>query len=134
MPSIHQAVLIEETMHVLDVKPGGRYLDATLGGGTHTRHLLERSAPNGMVLSFDVDRRALERARTELVPFADRWKGVETNFRQIESAAREHGFGSVDGILFDLGISSDELSDPSRGLSFLQDGPLDMRLGPKANE
>lgn len=132
--SIHQAVLVEETMHLLDVKPGGRYVDATLGGGTHTRELLKRSAPNGHVISIDVDRKALDRARDAFVSFGDRWKGVEGNFRHLSKLIGEQGMGPVDGILFDLGFSSDEIADPSKGLSFLQDGPLDMRLGPLANE
>ncbi len=132
--SIHQAVLIEETMLALNVKPGGRYLDGTLGGATHTSALLTRSVPDGRVLSLDVDRKALDRARSTFAASDDRWMGVEANFRHLGDVAREHGFVPLDGILLDLGLSSDELADASKGLSFLQNGPLDMRLGPKANE
>ncbi len=132
--SAHRAVLIEETMLTLNVKPGGRYLDGTLGGATHTTELLKRSAPNGRVLSLDVDRKALERARERFVNEENRWVGVESNFRHLAEMAEQHGFVPLDGILLDLGLSSDELMDASKGLSFLQNGPLDMRLGPKAND
>lgn len=121
-------------MLVLDVKPGGRYLDGTLGGGTHTEELLIRSSPDGRVLSLDIDSVALARARERLSSFASRWIGVEENFRRLDQAAAANGMVPLDGVLLDLGLSSDELVDPSKGLSFLQDGPLDMRLGPKAND
>lgn len=132
--SQHTAVLVEETMHVLDVKAGGRYLDGTLGGGTHSMELLKRSSPDGRVVSLDVDRSALERAKAQFASYGDRWQGVETNFRFLDTAARDAGVEPLDGILLDLGFSSDELADPTKGLSFLVNGPLDMRLGPKANE
>jgi 16S rRNA (cytosine1402-N4)-methyltransferase len=133
MTTVHRAVLVEESMRVLDVKPGGRYLDGTLGGATHSEELLRRSAPDGRVLSLDVDPKALERAKMRLAPFGDRWIGVEENFRRLDVAAAEQGMAPLDGVLLDLGLSSDELSDPFKGLSFQQEGPLDMRLGPKAN-
>jgi len=134
MPTLHQAVLVEETMHVLDVKSGGRYLDATLGGGTHSEQLLRRSSPDGKVWSLDVDSQALQRARQRLSVFGDRWRGIEANFRHLARVAEEEKTGMFDGILLDLGFSSDELVDRAKGLSFLEDGPLDMRFGPKANE
>lgn len=135
-PSVHRAVLLEESMLVLDVQPAGRYLDGTLGGGTHTRELLLRSSPDGEVLSLDVDVVALTRAQTTLRAFGSRWHGVESNFRHMVAAARSMDWeeGSVDGILLDLGLSSDELEDPERGISFRFDGPLDMRLGPASND
>lgn len=123
-----------EAMQALSPKSGGRYIDATLGGGTHTAELLERSAPDGRVLSFDVDPEALERASERFRPFGKRWQGVEANFRDIARVSSDLGFAPVDGILIDLGVSSDELLDPTKGLSFQVAGPLDMRLGPKANE
>lgn len=132
--TIHTAVMVEETMLVLDVKPGGRYLDGTLGGGTHTRNLLERSAPGGIVLSLDVNRQALASASESLAAYGDRWKGVEANFRHLARVAEEEEAVPLDGILLDLGFSSDELEDPKTGLSFQIDGPLDMRLGPKSND
>lgn len=132
--TIHTAVLLNEAIAALRPKNGGRYLDATLGGATHTRALLDASAPDGVVVSFDVDPLALKRARTELAGYGKRWIGVEANFRHLASVAQEYGFAPFDGILIDLGVSSDELSDPAHGLSFQVDGPLDMRLGPKSND
>lgn len=132
--SEHVAVLVEETMRFLNVRPGGWYIDATLGGGTHTRALLERSAPDGRVLSLDVDVSAINRMRQSSDSWEDRWVGLETNFRHLADAARQIRFFPVQGTLLDLGLSSDELADPKKGLSFLQNGPLDMRLGPQSNE
>lgn len=132
--TIHRAVLVEETMQLLDVKPGSCFIDGTLGGATHTEELLRRSAPNGRVLSLDVDRKALKTAAEQLSNYGYRWVGAEANFRHLASEGRAHGFDAIDGVLLDLGFSSDELADVSKGLSFLQNGPLDMRLGPKSNE
>lgn len=130
----HQAVMVEEAMDLLDVKAGGKYLDGTLGGGGHTRELLDRSAPDGIVLSLDVNRKAIERVRETLASYGDRFTVAEENFRWLDRAAEEHGMVPLDGIFLDLGYSSDELEDPRLGLSFKQDGPLDMRFGPKSND
>lgn len=132
--TVHIPVMLEETMLGLEVRPGGIWVDGTLGGGSHTRALLERSAPDGIVYSFDVDPKALERAKESLKSFGERWQPVEANFRHLDDRLAERGVMSVDGILLDLGVSSDEIADPSKGLSFMTEGPLDMRLGPKANE
>ncbi len=133
-PTIHHAVLVEESMLILDVKPGGKYLDGTLGGATHSEELLKRSAPDGQVISLDVDPKALDRANARLDAYQNRWVGIESNFRSLAEVARAADAVPLDGILLDLGLSSDELADRSKGLSFQEDGPLDMRLGPKANE
>ena len=132
--SVHQAVLVEEIMLVLDPQPGKRYLDGTLGGATHTEALLKRSAPDGIVCSFDVDPEAIKRAYARLAAYLDRWQPIEANFRDMAQEMRQRHQAPFDGVLLDLGLSSDELIDPEKGISFLQDGPLDMRLGPKANE
>ncbi len=132
--SVHIAVMVEETIRLLDPKPGDVVIDATLGGGTHTAHLLDAVGPTGRVISFDVDRRALDRARERFAPLKDRWLGIESNFRHLANKLSEQGIGNVDRILADLGYSSDELADPAVGLSFLKEGPLDMRFGPQANE
>ncbi len=125
--------MTQEVMDALQPHSGGIYIDATLGGGTHTIELLERSGPDGRVLSLDVDPAALARARERLVNYDGRWTGVESNFRDIAQAAQANGFVDADGVLLDLGLSSDELLDPGKGLSFQVAGPLDMRLGPKSN-
>ena len=130
----HIAVMTEEVMKAIAPRADGRYLDATLGGGTHTEELLRRSAPSGRVLSLDLDLAALARGRERLAAYGKRFQCVEGNFRHLATLAREADFAPVDGIVIDLGLSSDELADPSRGFSFQLDGPLDMRLGPKANE
>ncbi|MFZ6015241.1 MAG: 16S rRNA (cytosine(1402)-N(4))-methyltransferase RsmH [Patescibacteria group bacterium] len=132
--SIHEAVMVREVLTALHPHPKGHYLDATLGGATHSQEILKASAPDGKLLSLDIDPAALERARSIAKPFGPRWQIMESNFRELKSAAAESGLAPFDGILFDLGLSSDELADPLKGLSFQEDGPLDMRLGPKANE
>jgi 16S rRNA (cytosine1402-N4)-methyltransferase len=126
--------MVHEAIEALLPQSGGRYLDGTLGGGTHTRALLQACSPDGTVLSLDIDRSALARAQELLAPYGARWKSAEENFRYLDRAAESNGLAPLDGILLDLGLSSDELDDPSRGLSFRTDGPLDMRLGPHANE
>lgn len=132
--SQHIPVMLTEAVNALRPRDGGIYLDATLGGGSHTAALLEQSAPGGRVLSLDVDRAALARARERFAEVGDRWVGAEENFRHLDRAAAEAGVAPVNGILLDLGFSSDELADATKGLSFQTDGPLDMRLGPKAND
>jgi 16S rRNA (cytosine1402-N4)-methyltransferase len=132
--SIHEPVMLEESMLVLKPHDGGIYVDGTLGGGSHTRALLERSAPSGQVLSFDVDPVAIERAQALLAPFAPRWTGIEANTRHLAQELQAKGIKNVDGILLDLGVSSDEIENPALGLSFRLEGPLDMRLGPRAND
>ncbi len=131
--TVHKAVMVSEAMEALQPRAGGRYLDATLGGGTHSMELLKLSAPDGCVLSLDVDPIALSRAEQQNV-YGKRWQIVESNFSHLKEVAEKSGWMPFDGILFDLGLSSDELADPSKGLSFQIDGPLDMRLGPKAND
>lgn len=121
-------------MLVLAVQPNGTYVDGTLGGATHTSELLQRCAPNGRVYSFDVDPVAIERAREKLKSVGARWQPIEANFRHIAEELEALHIGPVDGVLLDLGLSSDELADPTKGISFMQEGPLDMRLGPKAND
>ena len=132
--SMHNAVMVSEVLDALQIKNGGRYIDATLGGATHSTEILKKSAPNGQLISFDVDPLALKNARDKQKEFGNRWQIVESNFRNIEQVANETGLGPFDGILFDLGISSDQLADESKGISFQVNGPLDMRLGPKANQ
>jgi 16S rRNA (cytosine1402-N4)-methyltransferase len=130
----HIPVLLHEAVAAFTPRDGGLYMDGTLGGGGHTEELLKKSSPNGRVLSLDVDPSALARAKERFASYGDRSRLVDSNFRFLDRAAAEVGFVPLDGILLDLGFSSDELADPKKGLSFMQDGPLDMRLGPKANE
>lgn len=125
--------MLSEVMELLDVKPGGRYLDGTLGGGGHTAEMLRRSSPHGMVLSLDVDPQALERAQERFDADRDRWKGIRANFRHLAEVAMREEMPPLDGIFIDLGWSSDQLADPIKGLSFQIKGPLDMRLDPQSD-
>jgi 16S rRNA (cytosine1402-N4)-methyltransferase len=124
----------EEVIEALQVRPGGQYIDGTLGGGGHTRALLEASAPNGRVMGIDRDPDALIRTRSALAGFGDRFVPVRGNFAEMEALAASNGLDAPEGILLDLGVSSDQLDTPERGFSFRADGPLDMRMDPEAGE
>jgi 16S rRNA (cytosine1402-N4)-methyltransferase len=128
--SQHISVMLDEVLESLQPSPGGHYIDGTAGGGGHTAALLERSAPDGRVLGIDTDRLALARVRERLSEYVDngRLVLVQGNFAHLATIAREAGFTSVQGVLLDLGFSSDQMDDPQRGFSFSADGPLDMRL------
>ncbi|MDQ6659679.1 MAG: 16S rRNA (cytosine(1402)-N(4))-methyltransferase RsmH [Chloroflexota bacterium] len=130
MHTQHVPVMLDEVLTFLQPQPGGCYIDGTLGGGGHTAAILERSAPNGKVLGIDTDIQALERVR-ERLPEAvkdGRLVLVHGNFAELARIANEVGFVSVQGVLLDLGFSSDQMDTPERGFSFSSDGPLDMRL------
>ncbi len=126
--------MLEESMLVLEPHAGGVYVDGTLGGGSHTEALLQRSAPDGHVYSFEIYPEALRHAKERFISYRTRWEGIYANFAEWGTVLPAHGVNQVDGMLLDLGFSSDELDDPTIGLSFQQDGVLDMRLGPLANE
>lgn len=126
----HVPVMLPEVLHQLAPRPGGRYVDATAGGGGHSAALLDGSAPDGKVLSLDADPHAVTRLEARLAGFGARSVVAHANFRSVAATARRLGFAAVDGILMDLGLSSDQLADPSRGFAMLADGPLDMRFDP----
>jgi 16S rRNA (cytosine1402-N4)-methyltransferase len=126
----HIPVLYKEVLAGLRPQPGGRYIDATLGAGGHAAGILTASAPDGLLLGLDADPEAARFSGQHLRPFGGRAILRTANFRQIEAVALALGFEQVDGILMDLGLSSRQLSDPERGFSFSQDGPLDMRMDP----
>ncbi len=123
----HVSVLLNETLDGLAIRPGGRYIDGTVGGGGHSEAILA-SAPDVELLGLDADPVALERASLRLLPFGSRVKLVNANFAQLSVVAHANGFDRVDGIVLDLGLSSDQLSDPDRGFGFVAGGPLDMRF------
>ncbi len=125
---IHIPVLYQETLEALDPQPGGTYIDATLGGGGHAEGILMASSPNGTLLGLDASPDALTRTHERLAQFRERITLVHSNFRNLKEVATRHGFPQVDGILFDLGLSSHQLGDPAQGFSFQDEGPLDMRL------
>ena len=129
----HIPVLYHDVLEGLNLRPGHggrprRYIDATVGLGGHARGILEGSAPDGRLLALDADPAALALAREHLSDFAQRVTWVCGRHTELASLARRHGFDPVDGILMDLGVSSLQLDDPSRGFSFQAEGPLDMRM------
>ena len=125
MGSGHEPVLLAETMELLRVRPGGLYVDGTVGLAGHAAAVLRASAPDGRLVGFDRDGETLERARAALAPFGARVRLEHADYRE---APRLIGSERPDGILLDLGISSVQLDTAERGFSFNADGPLDMRM------
>src|ERR1700745_3781344 len=109
----HTPVLLDEVIQFLEPRPGGRFIDATVGAGGHSRVILEQTAPGGKLLAIDQDESALERAKEELAVFGTRVVFVHCNFRDVAPAAAGHSFGECDGVLADIGISSMMVDDPS---------------------
>jgi 16S rRNA (cytosine1402-N4)-methyltransferase len=123
----HEPVLLAEVMELLAVKPGGRWVDGTIGLGGHASEVLRRSSPDGRLLGFDRDPAALARAQERLAEFGDRSALHHARYSEIPAHVEE---ASTDGLLLDLGVSSLQLDDAARGFSFRRDGPLDMRMDP----
>lgn len=123
----HIPVFLEEVVKGLAVKPGGLYIDATVGEGGHAEAILEASSPDGCLLGIDLDDEALEKASEKLARFRGRVALVKANYRDLAITARREGFFQVDGILFDLGFAFFQVENPQRGFSFYLNGPLDMR-------
>ena len=127
----HEPVLYQEVLAGLHPRPGGKYIDGTVGAGGHAAGLLSASSPDGQLLGLDRDPAALAAAAETLAPFGARARLVQASYTQMAEAAA--GFAPVDGILLDLGLSSLQLDDPRRGFAFQADGPLDMRFDPAAD-
>ena len=123
----HVPVLLQECLDGLAIKPEGIYLDGTLGLGGHSYEIASRLT-SGRLICIDKDDFALQRASERLAPFAGRVTFIHSDFRYASSVVRELGIGSVNGMLFDLGVSSPQLDDAGRGFSYMQDAPLDMRM------
>jgi len=130
----HQPVLAEEVMKMLAPRPGSLHVDCTVGGGGHTERILEAASPDGRVLGLDADPAAIARVGERLARFGDRLVLRQANFRSLAEVAPDAGFGAVDGILLDLGLSSFQLADTGRGFGFRAGGPLDMRFDPTRGE
>ena len=129
----HVSVMTNEVIELIGPTAGGRYIDATAGGGGHSEALLSAISPTGddvlpSLLSLDADHKAVERVRTRLEPFGDHVVVVHSNFRDLQAVAEAQQFTQVDGIVFDLGFSSDQLHDVERGFSMTASGSLDMRF------
>ncbi len=125
---IHKSVLLNESMEILQPKSGGIYLDLTFGGGGHSEQILRLSSPDGIVVAIDQDAFAIEKAQKLKETYQERLKIIKANFSKCYSTLVDMGFSAFDGIIMDIGVSSFQLEDPSRGFSFLKDGPLDMRM------
>jgi 16S rRNA (cytosine1402-N4)-methyltransferase len=120
--------MVPEVLDALAVEPGGRYIDCTLGEGGHTEAILRAADPGGQVLGIDADHEAIAVSNDRLAEHGDRFTSVNSNFREIRSAALTFDFVPVHGILFDLGLSSLQLDAETRGFSFRRPDPLDMRF------
>jgi len=128
-PATHTPVLLRESVQLLNIRPGGHYVDCTVGTGGHALAILESSTPEGQLLGIDLDHKALEVAARRFEGYSKNVVLVNDNFTHLESICHRFQFHPVDGILFDLGMSWLQLEDPSRGFSFRFEGPLDMRFG-----
>ena len=126
-PVYHIPALLPQTLECLGIKPDGIYVDATFGGGGHSRAILERLGPDGRLIAFDQDEDAIANA-----PDDPRFTFVRSNFRFMRNFLRYHGVERVDGILADLGVSFHHFDDAGRGFSFRAAAPLDMRMNRKA--
>lgn len=131
MSSNHIPVLLEETVQALNVQPGGRYIDCTLGGGGHALKILENSSPGGQLMGIDADPDSIRLAEETLQNYRGSILIVNDNFVNLQRIAYKYDFFPVHGILFDLGISSFQLRRGGRGISFQHDAPLDMRFNPR---
>ncbi len=131
-PFSHDSVLLQESIAALAIRPDGIYLDATFGRGGHSKEILSKLGERGRLLICDRDPEAIVVAR-EMAALDERLLVIDSPFSGIKAAVEELGLlGSIDGILFDLGVSSPQLDNAQRGFSFMRDGPLDMRMDPAA--
>lgn len=124
----HKTVLLEEAAEGLHIKPDGIYVDCTLGGAGHSEYILQQLSSEGHLIAFDQDDVALENAKEKLAPYEGKVTFVKSNFRFLKEKLVELGVTKVDGVLFDLGVSSPQLDTPERGFSYHHDAPLDMRM------
>ena len=124
----HTPVLLEEVVAQLQPRSGGLYVDCTVGGGGHAEGILRASAPEGRVIGLDCDDEALAASRERLAAHEGRVQLLHANFAELEETLMSLGVTAVDGLVFDVGVSSRQFDEPSRGFSFQREGPLDMRM------
>lgn len=129
----HRPVMLAEVLEYLAPEKGKVIVDATLGAGGHAEAIVERLSPGGRLIGIDRDPTAIAEARAQLGDMEAQVSYHRENFRDIQSVVDGEGLDEVDGVLFDLGLSSMQVDDPSRGFSFRKPGPLDMRMGPDAD-
>ncbi len=123
----HKSVLLDECIEGLNIRPEGIYLDGTLGGAGHSLEIVRRLT-TGRLIGVDRDTTALEAAKERLAPYLDRVTLVHSNFKELDGILQELGIPAVDGMLFDLGVSSPQLDQAERGFSYMAQAPLDMRM------
>lgn len=124
----HTTVLLRETVDGLNINPDGIYVDCTLGGAGHSEYLVKQLSSEGRLICFDQDTTAIENAKVRLADYLDRVIFVHSNFRYLKEELLNLNIHEVDGILYDLGVSSPQLDTPERGFSYHHDAPLDMRM------
>ena len=127
----HAPVLLHECIEALDIKPDGIYLDGTLGGAGHSREIASRLSEHGMLIGVDRDPAALQAAGERLSAAKARILLVHENFQNLRDILNQAGVERIDGMLFDLGVSSPQLDEAERGFSYMNDAPLDMRMNPE---
>ncbi|MBD8025867.1 16S rRNA (cytosine(1402)-N(4))-methyltransferase RsmH [Ureibacillus sp. Re31] len=124
----HTTVLLKETVDGLNINPHGYYVDCTLGGAGHSEYLVQQLSSEGRLICFDQDMTAIENAKIRLANYLDRIIFVHSNFRYVKEELKKINIEKIDGILYDLGVSSPQLDTPERGFSYHHDAPLDMRM------
>ncbi len=126
MPTIHEPVLLQEILTQLNPQPGQNFIDCTFGGGGHSLAILEKIGPDGKLAGIDWDKNTIQESKNDnLILVNDNYRNLKAIFEKLK---KENGFNNVNGILLDLGLSSDQLFDEERGFSFDSTGPLDMRF------
>ncbi|TAA72081.1 16S rRNA (cytosine(1402)-N(4))-methyltransferase RsmH [Planococcus salinarum] len=129
----HTTVLLHETVDGLNIRPDGIYVDCTLGGAGHSEYLVQQLSDEGHLFCFDQDETAIAHAKEMLKDYIHRITFIHANFKDIKMELEERGIEKVDGILYDLGVSSPQLDTPERGFSYHNDAPLDMRMDQSAS-
>ena len=127
----HKPVLLEECLEALAIRPEGTYVDGTLGRAGHSLEIVKRLT-TGRLIGIDQDAAAIEAAQVRLADYMDKVTLVRSNFSHLGEILQELQVDGVDGMLFDLGVSSPQLDDPARGFSYMHDAPLDMRMDERA--
>jgi len=128
----HYSVMLKESIDGLDIQSDGIYVDATLGYGGHSSEILKR-LDKGHLYCFDQDKEAIDYSKKRLAEISNNFTIIKSNFVNLKEKLKEQGIDKVDGILFDLGLSSPQIDDPKRGFTFMQDAPLDMRMDTSTN-
>lgn len=124
----HTTVLLNETVDGLNIKPNGIYVDCTMGGAGHSSLILSKLSSEGKLYAFDQDETAISNAKEKLAQYGEQITIIKSNFLHLQEELAKHGVEKVDGILYDLGVSSPQLDNPERGFSYHHDAPLDMRM------